>query len=128
MHEKMHWHCSHASTALEHAYGQRSRQHFLLCSPLRSAQAWFPAHAEIWNAPTWFLSALTFAMIVLPHVVRGCGQQAQLGAGGRGWVVTAQKAFCASLAKRLRQMCSHEHLTVQPFAPASHVSAAARHR
>ena len=34
-------------------------------------QAWFPAHAEIWNAPTWFLSALTFAMIVLPHVVRG---------------------------------------------------------
>jgi hypothetical protein len=33
------------------------------------AQAWFPAHAEIWNAPTWFLSALTFAMLVLPHVL-----------------------------------------------------------
>lgn len=32
-------------------------------------QAWFPAHAEIWNAPTWFLSALTFAMLVLPHVL-----------------------------------------------------------
>jgi hypothetical protein len=32
-------------------------------------QAWFPAHAEIWNAPTWFLSALTFAMVVLPHVL-----------------------------------------------------------
>jgi peptidoglycan/LPS O-acetylase OafA/YrhL len=32
-------------------------------------QAWFPAHAEIWNAPTWFLSALTFAMAVLPHAL-----------------------------------------------------------
>jgi hypothetical protein len=32
-------------------------------------QAWFPAHAEVWNAPTWFLSALTFAMLVLPHVL-----------------------------------------------------------
>ena len=32
-------------------------------------QAWFPAHAEIWNAPTWFLSALTFAMVALPHAL-----------------------------------------------------------
>jgi hypothetical protein len=39
----------------------------LLCRPC--TQAWFPAHAEIWNAPTWFLSALTFAMLVLPHVL-----------------------------------------------------------
>ena len=29
-------------------------------------QAWFPAHAELWNAPTWFLSALTFATVALP--------------------------------------------------------------
>ncbi|CAJ1403673.1 unnamed protein product [Effrenium voratum] len=29
-------------------------------------QAWFPMHAEIWNAPTWFLSALTFATAALP--------------------------------------------------------------
>lgn len=33
------------------------------------AQAWFPAHAEVWNAPTWFLSALAFAMLVLPYVL-----------------------------------------------------------
>ncbi|KAF8057114.1 hypothetical protein HT031_006123 [Scenedesmus sp. PABB004] len=32
-------------------------------------QAWFPGHAEVWNAPTWFLSALTFAMVVLPHAL-----------------------------------------------------------
>jgi len=32
-------------------------------------QAWFPAHAEIWNAPTWFLSALTFAMALLPSAL-----------------------------------------------------------
>ena len=30
------------------------------------SQAWFPAHAELWNAPTWFLSALTFATVALP--------------------------------------------------------------
>ena len=30
------------------------------------SQAWFPAHAELWNAPTWFLSALTFATVCLP--------------------------------------------------------------
>jgi len=29
-------------------------------------QAWFPAHAEIWNAPMWFLSAMTFATLALP--------------------------------------------------------------
>eukprot|EP00240_Pyramimonas_obovata_P001458 CAMPEP_0118935620 /NCGR_PEP_ID=MMETSP1169-20130426/15743_1 /TAXON_ID=36882 /ORGANISM="Pyramimonas obovata, Strain CCMP722" /LENGTH=495 /DNA_ID=CAMNT_0006878677 /DNA_START=48 /DNA_END=1535 /DNA_ORIENTATION=+ len=32
-------------------------------------QAWFPMHAEIWNAPTWFLSALTFAMVVLAYAI-----------------------------------------------------------
>merc|ERR1719353_218622 len=25
------------------------------------AQSWFPLQAEVWNAPTWFLSAMTFA-------------------------------------------------------------------
>jgi peptidoglycan/LPS O-acetylase OafA/YrhL len=43
--------------------------HALLGATL--TQAWFPAHAEIWNAPTWFLSALTFAMAVLPHALPG---------------------------------------------------------
>lgn len=33
------------------------------------AAAWFPAHAEVWNAPTWFLSALAFAMVVLPYAL-----------------------------------------------------------
>ena len=32
-------------------------------------QAWFPAHAELWNAPTWFLSALAFATAVLPFAL-----------------------------------------------------------
>jgi peptidoglycan/LPS O-acetylase OafA/YrhL len=29
-------------------------------------QAWFPMHAEVWNAPTWFLSALNVATAVMP--------------------------------------------------------------
>lgn len=33
-------------------------------------QAWFPTSAEVWNAPTWFLSALTFAFLALPYCLR----------------------------------------------------------
>jgi len=29
--------------------------------------AWFPLHAEVWNAPTWFLGALTFCTILQPY-------------------------------------------------------------
>jgi len=32
-------------------------------------QAWFPKEAEIWNQPTWFLSALTFANLTMPTAV-----------------------------------------------------------
>ncbi|CAE7419581.1 unnamed protein product [Symbiodinium natans] len=33
-------------------------------------QAWFPTSAEVWNAPTWFLSALSFALCALPYGLR----------------------------------------------------------
>lgn len=29
-------------------------------------QAWMPMHAEVWNAPTWFLSSMAFTTAVLP--------------------------------------------------------------
>jgi len=29
-------------------------------------QAWMPMHAEVWNAPTWFLSSMTFSTALLP--------------------------------------------------------------
>jgi peptidoglycan/LPS O-acetylase OafA/YrhL len=32
-------------------------------------QAWFPSEAEIWNPPTWFLSALTFGNFTMPSMV-----------------------------------------------------------
>ena len=32
-------------------------------------QAWFPKEAEIWNQPTWFLSALTFSNLTMPTLV-----------------------------------------------------------
>ena len=32
-------------------------------------QAWLPMHAEIWNAPTWFLSSLVFSTSILPFVL-----------------------------------------------------------
>merc|ERR1712176_639632 len=34
---------------------------------LTMTQAWFPLHAEVWNAPTWFLGALTFATVLTPY-------------------------------------------------------------
>jgi peptidoglycan/LPS O-acetylase OafA/YrhL len=33
-------------------------------------QAWFPLSAEVWNAPTWFLSALTFSLMVLSYCLK----------------------------------------------------------
>ena len=33
-------------------------------------QAWFPLSAEVWNAPTWFLSALSFSLCALPYGLR----------------------------------------------------------
>eukprot|EP00933_Yihiella_yeosuensis_P041329 TRINITY_DN3571_c0_g1_i1.p1 TRINITY_DN3571_c0_g1~~TRINITY_DN3571_c0_g1_i1.p1 ORF type:complete len:533 (-),score=99.17 TRINITY_DN3571_c0_g1_i1:372-1970(-) len=42
---------------------------------LTMAQAWFPMHAEIWNAPTWFLSALTFATCLLPFSLKVLAKQ-----------------------------------------------------
>jgi len=62
--------------------------HFVMSATL--SQAWFPAHAEIWNAPTWFLSALTFAMLVLPHVLPAI---AQLRAAGLRKLLAALTAF-----------------------------------
>merc|ERR1719440_325258 len=32
-------------------------------------QAWFSSEAELWNPPTWFLSALTFANATMPTMV-----------------------------------------------------------
>ena len=29
-------------------------------------QAWAPMHGEVWNAPTWFLSSMTFSTAILP--------------------------------------------------------------
>lgn len=32
-------------------------------------QAWSPQHAEVWNAPTWFLSSMTFSTAVMPFAL-----------------------------------------------------------
>ena len=36
---------------------------------LTMTQAWFPMNAEVWNAPSWFLSALTFATATMPFAL-----------------------------------------------------------
>jgi peptidoglycan/LPS O-acetylase OafA/YrhL len=36
---------------------------------LTLTQAWAPSHAEIWNAPTWFLSALSFVTVLIPYIL-----------------------------------------------------------
>jgi peptidoglycan/LPS O-acetylase OafA/YrhL len=32
-------------------------------------QAWAPNHAEVWNAPTWFLSSMTFSTAIMPFAL-----------------------------------------------------------
>jgi hypothetical protein len=74
-------------------------------------QAWFPAHAEIWNAPTWFLSALTFAMVVLPHVLPAIAAMRKKGL----------KLLLVSLSSR-----SPKHQVAAPEPSASHWLGATR--
>ena len=61
-------------------------------------QAWFPSEAEIWNPPTWFLSALSFANITLPTILP---QVARLSKDG------LQKLLVALSAVSLLQKLSY---------------------
>ena len=58
----------------------------------------------MWNAPTWFLSALTFAMVVLPHVLPAiaAAMDKAIGEGklGGAGVVIANAPF--GVAEHLR--------------------------
>lgn len=42
-------------------------------------QSWFPLHAEIWNAPTWFLSAMSFAMVAMPSCIQSIAKMSKKG-------------------------------------------------
>lgn len=39
--------------------------------------SWFPLSAEVWNAPTWFLSALSFSYIPLPYALKAVAGQSK---------------------------------------------------
>ena len=51
---------------MNNSWGTTGMHAFLNYSLL---QAWFPSEAEIWNPPTWFLSALSFANFTLPAIL-----------------------------------------------------------
>jgi peptidoglycan/LPS O-acetylase OafA/YrhL len=36
---------------------------------LTLTQAWAPGHAEVWNAPTWYLSSMTFSTALMPFAL-----------------------------------------------------------
>jgi hypothetical protein len=113
--------------------------HGLLSATL--TQAWFPAHAEIWNAPTWFLSSLTFSMIALPHVLPWIASLKKEGLKkllicltlasllgkvrgrrlGGGWAVAAATVAAGRAAARARASASclpqHGHVLTPPLPP-----------
>jgi peptidoglycan/LPS O-acetylase OafA/YrhL len=65
-------------------------------------QAWFPMTAEIWNAPTWYLSALTFATAVMPYALTILATQSKTELRRSAiwlWVVTTlpKIAYCHDL-------------------------------
>merc|ERR1719210_61798 len=62
-------------------------------------QAWFSSEAEIWNPPTWFLSALTFANVTMPTIV--LPQVAALSKNG------LRKLFCGLTCISLLQKLSY---------------------
>jgi peptidoglycan/LPS O-acetylase OafA/YrhL len=51
----------------------RAGFHGLISGGLLSA--WFPLSAEVWNAPTWFLSALSFCFLGLPYSLKVLAKQ-----------------------------------------------------
>jgi len=42
-------------------------------------QSWFPDHAEVWNPPMWFLSAMTFATFAMPSAIIAIAKQNKNG-------------------------------------------------
>lgn len=76
-------------------------------------QAWFPSEAEIWNPPTWFLSALTFVNVTLPTLV--LPQVANLTKDGLRKVLVGLGALAAiqklSYSQAWQFHCRGEHVT-----------------
>jgi len=81
-------------------------------------QAWFPKEAEIWNQPTWFLSALTFSNLTMPTLV--LPRVAELSKAG------LRRLFCGLTAVSVLQKISYsetsrfhsrEIATTQPMYP-----------
>jgi peptidoglycan/LPS O-acetylase OafA/YrhL len=66
---------------------------------LTLTQAWAPNHAEVWNAPTWFLSALSFATAVLPYCL-----PALSSLSGKNLVKTGYWIFVAYMLPKLGYM------------------------
>jgi len=62
-------------------------------------QAWFPKEAEIWNQPTWFLSALTFSNLTMPTLV--LPRVAEMSKAG------LRKLLCALTAVSVLQKISY---------------------
>jgi peptidoglycan/LPS O-acetylase OafA/YrhL len=52
---------------IHYGHGINTLWHGLLVFSLM--QAWFPSLGELWNSPTWFLSASLFANILFPHII-----------------------------------------------------------
>ncbi|CAE8712335.1 unnamed protein product, partial [Polarella glacialis] len=67
------------------------------------SQAWFPLHAEVWNAPTWFLSALSYATVVLRFAIPVLATQTK-----RQLRHSALFLFLASLLPKLGYCDDHD--------------------
>jgi len=50
-------------------------------------QSWFPMHAEFWNAPTWFLSSLSFITAILPYCLPAIAALSTSQLNKTGWWV-----------------------------------------
>lgn len=50
-------------------YGHGTNTFWHAVTVLTLTQAWFPSLAELWNSPTWFLSALILAYALFPYVL-----------------------------------------------------------
>jgi len=80
-------------------------------------QAWFPKEAEIWNQPTWFLSALTFSNICMPAILPSVASLSKNGLRKLFYCLTSVSVLQKLSYSETSRFHSREIATTAPMYP-----------
>eukprot|EP00401_Gymnodinium_catenatum_P083128 CAMPEP_0117621840 /NCGR_PEP_ID=MMETSP0784-20121206/87839_1 /TAXON_ID=39447 /ORGANISM="" /LENGTH=448 /DNA_ID=CAMNT_0005425773 /DNA_START=71 /DNA_END=1417 /DNA_ORIENTATION=+ len=80
-------------------------------------QAWFPKEAEIWNQPTWFLSALSFSNLTMPAILPRVAALSKNGLQKLFYALTSVSVLQKLSYSETTRFHSREIATTQPMYP-----------